>query len=69
MAIYLRKAVECHEATNCLSDIIFEDALAIPTFTNIVCSPPPGAEDVDRKAVLLGVPISIKGRCLSIVPP
>jgi hypothetical protein len=63
MLAYAKKALLAQKATNCLSDIMFEEALAIPSVANWG----PGLDsdtsinDSTRERSLLGVPVSIKG--------
>ncbi|KAF9543227.1 amidase signature enzyme [Agrocybe pediades] len=63
MLAYAKKALQAHEKTNCLSDVMFDEALAIPTVANWG----PGVDDADaggacgsRERSLMGVPVSIK---------
>jgi len=66
MLAYAKKVLLAQNATNCVSDIMFEEALAIPSVANWG----PGVDsdttinDSTRERSLLGVPVSIKGgRC------
>jgi hypothetical protein len=60
---YAKKAIRAHQATNCLSDIMLQEALATPPVANWG----PGVdsdsnnETVLRERPLMGVPVSIKG--------
>lgn len=63
MLAYAKKTIRAHRATNCLSDIMFDEALATPSFANWG----PGSESdatndtLLRERPLMGVPVSIKG--------
>ncbi|PPQ69841.1 hypothetical protein CVT24_003180 [Panaeolus cyanescens] len=60
---YGKKALQAHEVTNCLTDIMFEEALNIPSVVNWgpgVDSEATIHEGVTRERSLLGVPVSIK---------
>lgn len=63
MLAYAKRAIRAHQVTNCLSDIMFHEALATPPVANWG----PGVdsdstnETVLRERPLMGVPVSIKG--------
>ena len=63
MTTYAKKALMAQKATNCITDIMFEEALLIPPVANWG----PGADsdttinDGVHERSLLGVPVSIKG--------
>ncbi|PPR06981.1 hypothetical protein CVT26_004252 [Gymnopilus dilepis] len=54
---YLKKALLCHQATNCLSDLMFENALDDPLFAD--CTPRYKGGAANQPG-LLGIPVSIK---------
>ncbi|KAF9442888.1 amidase signature enzyme [Macrolepiota fuliginosa MF-IS2] len=62
MSTYAKKAIRAHRATNCLSDIMFREALATPSVANWG----PGvdsdstSESILRERPLMGVPVSVK---------
>jgi len=63
MTAYAKKTLMAQKATNCVTDIMFEEALLIPPVANWG----PGADsdttinDGVHERSLLGVPVSIKG--------
>ena len=60
MLAYAKKSLVAHKATNCLTDILFEESLVIPSVANWG----PGIDstsDSNSERSLLGVPVSIKG--------
>ena len=63
MLAYAKKALLAQRSTNCVTDIMFDEALAIPSVANWG----PGVDsdtsinDSTREHSLLGVPVSIKG--------
>jgi len=60
MMAYAKKTLVAQKATNCLTDIMFEESLVIPPVANWG----PGIDstnDSDCERSLMGVPISIKG--------
>ena len=60
MKAYAKKTLLAQKATNCVSEIMFEESLAIPPVANWG----PGIDsmnDSNSERSLLGVPISIKG--------
>lgn len=59
MLAYAKKTLLAHKATNCVTDIMFEEALRIPSVANWA----PGVDSADsiRDRPLMGVPVSIKG--------
>jgi hypothetical protein len=63
MLAYAKKTISAHQATNCLSDIMFNEALATPSFAN--WSPGLDSDATNdtllRERPLMGVPVSIKG--------
>ncbi|KAF8157133.1 amidase signature domain-containing protein [Crassisporium funariophilum] len=62
MTVYAKKTLQAQKATNCVTDIMFEEALLIPPVANWG----PGvdsdtsANDITRERSLMGVPVSIK---------
>ncbi|TFK41787.1 amidase signature domain-containing protein [Crucibulum laeve] len=63
MSTYGKKALSAQKATNCVSDIMFLEALAIPSVANWsrgVDSDSTNTADTGQDRPLLGVPISIK---------
>ncbi|TFK23520.1 amidase signature enzyme [Coprinopsis marcescibilis] len=59
MKVYGKKCLQAQEATNCLSDVMFEESLRTPA----VSSWGPGGDTVEtgsNERSLLGVPVSIK---------
>lgn len=68
MKTYAKKALKAHEATNCLTDVMFQESLIAPTITGwgpgIYLTDGSTASDVAREGLLLGVPVSIKGAVL-----
>jgi hypothetical protein len=74
LTVYAKKTLRSHQATNCLTDIMFDEALASPSAGGWS----PGFDSSDtssntdstsneslRDQPLLGVPVSIKGVCSS----
>jgi len=65
MLPYAKKTLLAQRSTNCLTDIMFDEALQIPSVANWG----PGVDsdtsinDTTRERSLLGVPVSIKGVC------
>jgi hypothetical protein len=63
MTAYAKKTLIGHKATNCVTEVMFEEALLIPPVANWG----PGADsdttinDSVHERSLLGVPVSIKG--------
>jgi len=63
MTAYAKKTLVGHKATNCVTEVMFEEAL----FTAPVANWGPGADsdtaiiDSVHERSLLGVPVSIKG--------
>ena len=70
MMAYGKKALLAHKATNCLSDVMFDEALTTPPVANWgpAVDSDAGVNETIRERSLMGVPISIKGvyslRCL-----
>ncbi|KAF5383178.1 hypothetical protein D9615_004896 [Tricholomella constricta] len=63
MLAYGKKALVAHAATNCITDIMFEEALRIPSVANWPHSTDPESSfalDNTHDRSLLGVPVSIK---------
>ncbi|KAG6856929.1 hypothetical protein H0H87_012180 [Tephrocybe sp. NHM501043] len=60
MAAYTKKAVAAQAATNCLTDLMFDEALRIPAVANGPHNTDLDAFDSVRDRSLLGVPVSIK---------
>lgn len=65
LSVYAKKATLAHKATNCLSDVMFDEALALgsqggwgPGFEGSDAS----STDTIRDRSLRGVPVSIKGK-------
>lgn len=69
MLAYAKKVLLAQKATNCVSDIMFDEALAIPSVAN--WGPDVDSDvsinDTTRERSLLGVPVSIKGTTDSII--
>ena len=63
MLAYAKKVLLAQRATNCVSDLMFDEALAIPSVAN--WGPDVDSDnsinDSTRERSLLGVPVSIKG--------
>jgi hypothetical protein len=60
MLAYAKKTLLAHKATNCVSEIMFEESLVIPPVANWG----PGVDstnDSNSERSLMGVPVSIKG--------
>ncbi|PPQ96326.1 hypothetical protein CVT26_004952 [Gymnopilus dilepis] len=71
LKVYAKKALQCHKATNCIADVMFEEASAVASNWD-ANSCTRQQEDIDRDTMqrapsLMGVPISIKGKNLSNV--
>jgi len=66
MMAYAKKTLAAHKETNCLSDVMFDEALLIPSVANWGpgLDSDAGINDVVRERSLMGVPVSIKGLCL-----
>ncbi|KAM6492245.1 Amidase signature domain containing protein [Amanita muscaria] len=64
MLAYSKKALRAHRATNCISDFMFNKALAIPSVANWVPGVDPdnsiSDSDMASERSLMGVPVSIK---------
>ena len=60
---YAKKAIRAHQATNCLSDIMFTEALTTPPVANWASGVDSEStnETMVRDRPLMGVPVSIKG--------
>jgi Asp-tRNA(Asn)/Glu-tRNA(Gln) amidotransferase A subunit family amidase len=56
---YSKRAIRAHQATNCLSDIMFQEALTTPALAD--CKPNVESDLSPAARPLMGVPISIKG--------
>ncbi|PPQ74612.1 hypothetical protein CVT26_007472 [Gymnopilus dilepis] len=62
LTVYTKKALQCHRATNCIADIMFDDALAALSSGNSASLEEDMTEAISRReGSLLGVPVSIKG--------
>ncbi|KAJ3502932.1 hypothetical protein NLJ89_g8664 [Agrocybe chaxingu] len=63
MTAYAKRALVAQKNTNCLTDIMFEEALAIPSVANwgLGVDSDTSINEVARERSLLGVPVSIKG--------
>lgn len=63
MLTYAKRTLVAQRATNCVTDIMFQEALSIPQVAN--WGPgvdlDAGINEVARERSLLGVPVSIKG--------
>jgi hypothetical protein len=57
MLAYAKKSLVAHQSTNCLSEILFDESLLIPSVANWG----PGFDDSNSDRSLMGVPVSIKG--------
>ncbi|KNZ73254.1 Acetamidase [Termitomyces sp. J132] len=60
MVAYAKKTVAAHAATNCVTDLMFDEALRIPAVANWPHNTDLDAFDSTRDRSLLGVPVSIK---------
>ncbi|KAG5652637.1 hypothetical protein H0H81_004249 [Sphagnurus paluster] len=63
MLVYAKKTIAAHATTNCVTDFMFEEALAIPSVVNWPHSMDPetsDASDLTQDRSLLGVPVSVK---------
>jgi Asp-tRNA(Asn)/Glu-tRNA(Gln) amidotransferase A subunit family amidase len=68
MRAYAKQALKAQQATNCLTDVLFQESLA----TSAITGWGPGVDsmdgsitsDIPRDGLLLGVPVSIKGAIL-----
>lgn len=63
MLAYAKKTLVAQRATNCVSDIMFQEALLIPPVANwgLGVDLDAGINEAARERSLLGVPVSIKG--------
>lgn len=66
MFAYAKKAVAAQAATNCVTDLMFDEALRIPAVANWPHSTDLDAFDSTRDRSLLGVPVSIKGKSVTL---
>jgi len=60
---YAKPAVQAQKATNCVSDIMFQESLLIPPVANwdAEVDAESSSQDAGRGLSLMGVPVSIKG--------
>ncbi|KAF7761933.1 hypothetical protein Agabi119p4_9925 [Agaricus bisporus var. burnettii] len=59
MTVYAKQAIRAHQATNCLSDLMFREALTTPSITNWGSKHLFDTPQVSTRP-LMGVPVSIK---------
>lgn len=67
MLSFAKKTLLAHKSTNCVTDIMFEEALCIPSVANWPHSADSEAScgDLARDRPLMGVPVSLKGNSIS----
>jgi hypothetical protein len=68
MLAFAKKTLLAHKSTNCITDIMFEEALRIPSVANWPHSTDSEASyggDLARDRPLMGVPVSLKGNSIS----
>jgi hypothetical protein len=71
MLAFAKTTLLAHKSTNCVTDIMFEEALRIPSVANwphttdseVSCG------DLVRDRPLMGVPVSLKGNSISKSTP